>query len=294
MLDQLSWRCDFKCPATTGRRNRQAHVISRETATTSTPRDRAGASLPWDGRKLYQQIAASVSAAIEAGVYRPGQRIPSERELADEFKVSRPTVREAMIALEVAGTVKSKHGSGIYVADNPPSDVPAPELDIGAFELTEARRLFEGETAALAAAVITDAEIERLDAIVAEMVRENAEDIAGERADRQFHVAIAEATRNSAVVGVIEQLWDARYRSPLCMHTLARARALGDRPRIEEHIAIVDALRSRDPRAARAAMRDHLARVIDGLLDATEVDAVERARSDTVAKRAEFTRRTRI
>lgn len=269
-------------------------MISRAAATTSTPRDRAGASLQWDGRKLYQQIAASVSAAIEAGVYRPGQRIPSERELADEFKVSRPTVREAMIALEVAGTVKSKHGSGIYVADNPPSDVPAPELDIGAFELTEARRLFEGETAALAAAVITDTEIERLDAIVAEMVRENAEDIAGERADRQFHVAIAEATRNSAVVGVIEQLWDARYRSPLCAHTLARARALGDRPRIEEHIAIVDALRSRDPRAARDAMRDHLAKVIDGLLDATEVDAVERARSDAVAKRAEFTRRTRI
>ena len=103
------------------------------------------------GRKLYQQAAAAIAASIQRGDYRPGQRIPSERELAEEHDVSRPTIREALIALEVMGLVRSRHGSGIFVADNPPAETGLAGLDIGAFELTEARRLFEGETAALAA-----------------------------------------------------------------------------------------------------------------------------------------------
>jgi GntR family transcriptional repressor for pyruvate dehydrogenase complex len=249
---------------------------------------------PSEGRKLYQQVASAIAEAIAAGRYRAGQRLASERDLAEEFGVSRPTVREAMLALEIRGMVEARHGSGVYVTENPPDPAGAPELDIGAFELTEARALFEGETAALAATTITDDELARLETILGEMVEENAAASAGEQADRRFHVAIAEATRNAAIVSVIETLWDARYRSPLCRHMLDRARAQGVKPRIDEHRRLLDALRARDPQGARLAMREHLERVIEGLLAATEMDAVERARTEVAAKRNEYARRRAI
>jgi GntR family transcriptional repressor for pyruvate dehydrogenase complex len=247
-----------------------------------------------DTRKLYQQVAAAITEAIAAGRYQPGQRLASERDLAEEFGVSRPTIREAMLALEIRGLVEARHGSGVYVTDAAPDPSGGPELDIGAFELTEARALFEGEAAALAAATISDEELARLEEILTEMVQENAGDVRGEQADRRFHVAVAQATRNAAIVSVVETLWDARYRSPLCRHMLDRARAMGVRPRIDEHRRLLDALRSRDPQAARQAMREHLQRVIDGLLAATELDAVERARTEVAAKRSEYARRRAI
>lgn len=247
-----------------------------------------------DGQKLYQQVASAVSQAIQSGEFTPGQRIPSERELADRYKVSRPTIREAMIALEVIGVVRSRHGSGIFVVDNPPLDAPMIGLDIGAFELTEARRLFEGEAAALAAVSITDEEIATLERLIVDMERENQAHVSGEHADREFHLTIARATRNSAVADVVESLWDARYRSPLNQHMLERARLVGVVPRIDEHQTILAALRARNPKAARNAMRDHLARVIDGLLKATESDAVERARAEVEAKRSDLAKRVAV
>ncbi len=245
-------------------------------------------------QKLYQQVAKAISEAIRSGQYAAGNRLPSERELADEFKVSRPTVREAMIALEIHGLVEARHGSGVYVLDEPQSKTAARELDIGAFELTEARRLIEGETCALAASTITEAELDQLEAIMADMVDENQRDIKGDLADRRFHVAIAQATRNSALVTVVENLWDLRYKSPLCRAMLERGRQVGIRPLIDDHRAILVALRSRDPKAARAAMRDHLSRVIENLLTATELDAVEQARNDVQARRLEIARRSVI
>jgi GntR family transcriptional repressor for pyruvate dehydrogenase complex len=167
-------------------------------------------------------------------------------------------------------------------------------LDIGAFELTEARRLFEGEACALAAVSITDDELAMLDALLVAMDQENRAHVSGEHADREFHITIARATRNSAVLDVVESLWDARYRSPLCQYMLERARSVGVVPRIDEHQGILDALRKRDPHAARKAMRDHLARVIEGLLVATENDAVERARAEVDAKRSDLARRVEV
>ena len=154
-----------------------------------------------------------------------------------------------------------------------------------------ARRLFEGETAALAAVSISDEDIARLETLVADMERENQEHVSGEHADREFHVVIARATQNSAIVGVVESLWDARYSSPLCAHMLERARSVGVQPRIDEHLDILQALRERDPVAARAAMRDHLARVIEGLLQATEIDTMERTRAELEVKRTALAKR---
>ena len=117
---------------------------------------------------------------------------------------------------------------------------------------------------------------------------------AGELADRRFHVAIARSTRNTAIATVVENLWDIRYKSPLCRHMLERARSVGVQPRISEHRRILAALKKHDPKAARAAMRDHLGRVIDGLLVATESEAVDSARRKAISKRHEYTRRLSI
>lgn len=243
--------------------------------------------------KLYQRVANSIVSEIRSGKYPRGERLPPERELAEEFGVSRPTVREAMIALEIRGIVEARRGSGIYVVEAAPAETNSTEQDIGPFEVTEARRLFEGESAALAAAIITDEEIEKLEGLLAILEANTTSEI-GERADRDFHIAIAEATRNSAIASVIETLWDMRYKSPMCMKMFDRARDAGVQPRVDDHSQILSALKARDPQAARAAMRSHLDRVINSMLSATETDAIERARSEFAAKREEMARRRSI
>src|SRR6202171_645223 len=177
-------------------------------------RFRAMSSTPIHAPKLYRRVADAIMASIESGEYGRGARLPSERDLAASFKVSRPTIREAMIALEIRGLVEAQQGSGIYVTDQPQAQIGADDLDIGAFELTEARRLFEGEAAALAASIITEEQLEEIAAILEDMVKENARKPKGEMAERRFTGAIAQATRNSAITAVIEHLWDIRFKSP--------------------------------------------------------------------------------
>jgi GntR family transcriptional regulator, hexuronate regulon transcriptional repressor len=253
-----------------------------------------------DNKRLYQQVAHAVADSIRSGQYPAGGRLPSERDLAETYDVSRPTVREAMIALEIQGFVEIRHGSGIHVTRTPPAKESGFDLDIGAFELIEARRLVEGETCALAAVSITDDEVAELERLLVEMEHEG-EGASGQcggdaavRADRAFHLLIAGASRNSALSHVVEMLWDLRYRSPLCVEMLARAFAAGDRPRIAEHRAIVAALAKRDPKSARAAMRDHLSRVIDGVLEATESEALKKMQAEAAARRTAIARRAAI
>ena len=241
--------------------------------------------------KLYQQVAEQIASAIRRGEHAAGARLPSERDLAETLSVSRPTVREAIIALEIQGFVSSRQGSGIYVSDRQPNGGGGRDLDVGAFELTEARRAVEPEVAALAALSITDEQLAGLERIIGEMAQENAAHVEGEKADRRFHLLIAEATRNSALAATVEHLWDLRYSSPLCMEMLARARSAGVQPRIEEHQLILRALTARDSAEARRTMRDHLSRVVDGLLAATEHQAIEAARRETAALRERYTRR---
>lgn len=237
-------------------------------------------------QKLYQAIIATLQAEIAEGRYKPGERLPAERLLVDRFQVSRLTVREAMIGMEIMGLVEARRGSGVYVTERSEQLLSPAELDIGAFELTEARRLVEAECAALAAFVRNDEDIDRLREALERMEAENAlEGARDEVADREFHVRIAQATHNQAMVLVIETLWDVRYRSPLSMEMLQRSREAGVKPRIDDHRAIVDAIAAGDPALARTAMRDHLGRVIDHLLQATELDAIQRVQREAAELR---------
>src|ERR1700730_14043782 len=240
--------------------------------------------------RLYQQVAAAIELAIAEGRYQPGQRLASERDLAEEFGVSRPTVRRAVIALEMRGLLEARQGSGVYVRQ-PSASAPAPspkDLDLNAFDHAEARRLFEGEVAALAATLITDEELAYLETLVVEMNNEEATKEQSELADRQFHISIAQATRNNAIVRIVENTWDLRYKSHLCMQLLERARDVRRRPLKDEHQDIIESLRTRDPKSARGAMQTHLGGLIENVLLAAEIGETETTHERLAAKREEI------
>lgn len=237
--------------------------------------------------RLYRTIARRLLACFSSGQYQPGDRLPTERELAIAFNVSRPTIREAIIALEVQGIVEVRVGSGAYLRGLPNASDQA-QFNVTAFELTEARLLVEGEAAALAASQITDAELETLTRLIEEIAKENERNAGTEDADRQFHLTIARATRNSALVSLIDALWSLRAKSPESALLYAKARSANVKPVIDEHQAILAALRTRNPATARAAMRAHLSAVLDSLLFATEERAIEEARLVSASKRARY------
>jgi GntR family transcriptional regulator, hexuronate regulon transcriptional repressor len=248
---------------------------------------RAAGAQEASANRLYQRIARILFDQLAEGRYKVGDRLPAERDLAEEHEVSRPVVREAMIALEVQGLIEVRIGAGAYVRRLPGSD-DQPDFHVTGFELTEARLLFEGEAAALAATHISDAELAELDALLAEIAAENAQASFSDRADRAFHLLIARATRNTLIAKTVEQYWDLRSASPECALLHGRARDADMRPVLDEHRAIADALHARDPAAARAAMRAHLSNVMDDLLVATEEQAIAEARQSIASKRERY------
>jgi GntR family transcriptional repressor for pyruvate dehydrogenase complex len=239
--------------------------------------------------RLYQRLARMLLDDVSSGKYTVGDRLPAERELSAEYGVSRPAVREALIALEVQGFVEVRVGAGAFVRRVPGKD-DNPGFAITAFELTEARMIFEGEAAWQAALYITDEELRELDALVDRIAEENRHAEVSEEADRAFHLAIASATRNAAILLTIEQFWQLRSTSPESALLHDKARHAKVRPVVEEHRAIARALRQRDPAQARAAMRDHLSAVMEHLLFATEAKAIEEAKRTVASTRARYIR----
>jgi len=241
--------------------------------------------------RLYQQVAEKLVALIETEKYTVGMRLPAERDLAAMFNVSRPTIREAVVALELESLVEVRMGSGVYITENIKEKSRFSNNDVGPFELTEARVLIEGEAAALAATMITDEELAQLAETLNEMACENNNDMdTHEMADKKFHMIIARATNNSAISSIIEELWDERERSTLTRRMYQIVRDSGVKPSIDEHKKVYEALKVRDAQAARALMRAHLMRVIDSILQATEVEAVEAARKQVLKSRERFSR----
>jgi DNA-binding FadR family transcriptional regulator len=213
-------------------------------------------------QRLYRQIADHLSALIASGEFPEGSRLPSERELAVQLGVSRPSVREALIALEVAGKVEVRVGSGIFVATRRPVAIADPSKEgQGPFELLRARGLVEGEVAAEAARTATDEELEVVRKAVAEMKARQRQKLNADAADRDFHLGIAKATHNSALVSVVQDLWD-RGRGDIWKRMEHHFQTPELRAAtFRDHRAILAALEARDPRGARTAMRQHLERV---------------------------------
>jgi GntR family uxuAB operon transcriptional repressor len=218
------------------------------------------------GDRSYQKLAARITTLIREGEFEVGARLPSERSLAERFDISRTLVREAIIVLELQGTVEVRGGSGIYVCATLAAPMRSttfmPPSGPGPFELLRARCLIESEIASVAAENRKDADLDRIFSALVAMREQMHDKAANEAADRLFHLRIAESTGNSVLLQMVTALWD-HTKAPIWsqmeshFHTPELRCASQD-----DHQRIFRALLDRNAEAARSAMRAHIERVI--------------------------------
>lgn len=210
--------------------------------------------------RLYRVVSSRIEALIREENIKPGERLPAERDLATKLGVSRTSLREALIALELGGVVEVRGGSGVYVSEKAASATARPAAGPGPFEVLAARRMIEVEVAALAAKNATPAAVDAILVAVEQMERNQDNLGENESADRNFHLAIARAAGNSALVGVIEYLWAQRGS---LWHKLTEHFQTEELRQLTllDHRAILAAIASHDVAGARQAMRAHLDRV---------------------------------
>ena len=229
-------------------------------------------------RRLYRQIADQLRTLISDGEYPVGSRLPPERDLSAQLGVSRPSVREALIALEVEGLIEVRMGSGIYVLPADPKSA-RPVSAEGPLEIIRARQMIESELAAHAARHMTKAQVAGLRDAIGVMEAQVADGQMPTRGDRLFHVRIAAASDNSVLLRVVGELWDERG-NPLFTQLGSHFETVSSWSlAIAEHRAVVDAIASNNPEAAREAMSTHLARSHDRFTASWTADAAGAPRS---------------
>jgi DNA-binding FadR family transcriptional regulator len=227
--------------------------------------------------RLYQAVARQITELIVRDARGPDWRLPSERELAEELGVSRPVIREAIIALEMRGIVEVRGRSGV-IAKAPAETFSfgATDTGPGPFELLEARLAIESSAAALAAEKITPEGLTYLAECISRMEQETDVELLNEKGDRDFHAFVAEATDNSLIISMVKGLWDMRDASPMWRKLHEHIHAPTVRPLwIGDHYAVLTALRLRNPDAAYKAMRKHIRNVISELMTAEEAGRFE-------------------
>ena len=230
-------------------------------------------------KRLFWSIVELIEASINSGKFPVGSRLPPERELAADYKVSRPTIREAIIALEVRGKVEVKTSSGIYVLTCQKSRTASQKIN--AFEVTQARALIEGEVAALAATNISEEDLINLNQTLIDM--EEGKNI--QAADKAFHKIIAKSTYNEAMKSVVENLWDLRASSMEIIQDYDSVCSKDNAKTIAEHRAIYNALKLGDSTKSRIAMQEHFHRLLNTLFDAEEARELEKIKRESSEKR---------
>ena len=226
-------------------------------------------------QRLYQVVARKIARMIEANTGIPGWRVPSERELADELGVSRPVIREAVIALEMRGLVEVRGRAGIVVlpvlARQVNFDAVSADIGPGPFELLEARLALESSAAAMAAEKATSYDILLLEDCIEQMQQEQNVVLLNEKGDRDFHLNIARMSGNSIILSMTETLWAQRDASLMWKKLHEHIHAPEVRPLwIGDHHAVLSAIRLRNADAAYKAMARHIRNVINELLEADE------------------------
>ncbi|GAW93913.1 FadR/GntR family transcriptional regulator [Calderihabitans maritimus] len=220
------------------------------------------------GTRLYEKVVMQIKSAISVGDLKPGDKLPSERELAEIFGVSRTSIREALKSLVAMGLIKIRHGDGIYVCESRGEEQLK---NIGAYlmshqgtlkDLFEIRRVLETEAAAWAAERGAPEKVQELVNLI-NTVKEGIAKRSGGyllflgEHDTKFHLCLAEASENQVLLRVMNNLLD------LLAESRARAWSIPGRPlrSVEEHAKIVEAIVSGDVEGAREAMRQHLENV---------------------------------
>jgi GntR family transcriptional repressor for pyruvate dehydrogenase complex len=214
--------------------------------------------------RLYQQIVDQIERRVLNGDLRHGDRLPTERELAEQFGVSRTVVREAMKALAQKGLIQVRPGRGTFVIDGT-SQAMQHSLSlmmmigqVGTIaSLAEVREILEPEIAAKAALRATEANIAAMQAAVATMDATLDDSDAFIAADHAFHRALAEGTQNAIILNLIDSIVD------LLQEQRKRISLVSGGPQRGQyhHKQILDAIARRDPDTAREAMSAHLRQI---------------------------------
>jgi GntR family transcriptional repressor for pyruvate dehydrogenase complex len=223
---------------------------------------------------LYEQVADQVQQMVVDEALHPGDRLPSERKLAEQIRVSRSVIREAMKVLKVRGLIEARPGSGTYIREPQVADVSAPVglmLSMrqvpGRFSnLLEVRRTLEVAVSGLAARRATDEDIARMEAAIVEAATHTDDVEQFTRADLAFHAALAEATHNELYSVLLAPIAGLSFEFRMSTyHHDAQAAIDGV---LFAHRQILDQVKAQDPEGARQAMRAHLDRS-EGLMMAT-------------------------
>lgn len=215
---------------------------------------------PVEPRRLYQQIADQIRELIDRGGFEAGMRLPPERDLATQLGVSRPSLREALIALDVEGRVEVRSGSGVYVSAPRarPAAARTPAMGESPSQLMEARSVIEGEVVVLACARIDADTLARLGVVLQDMASAIEQRRTRVDLDRLFHLTLAEASGNAVLARLVGEMFDERH-SPISAKMRSRFETTRTwKAALQEHEAVLKAVQARDPIAAQAAMRAHL------------------------------------
>lgn len=213
--------------------------------------------------RLYEQVAAQITAWIEASGLRAGDRLPPERELATRLGVSRATLSQALVALEVIGVVVVRHGDGTVLTEasrGPQRIVEAIRAHADRLpEVIETRDALETKIAGLAAVRRTDEDLARIDDALAAMAADIDAGGRGVEGDERFHGAVTAAAHSLLLARLMDEIGD------LIKETRIESLSQPGRPQnsLTGHRAIADAIRAGDPDAAAAAMHAHVEMVSD-------------------------------
>ena len=228
---------------------------------------------PVKSTRIYEEIVRQIKALVQEGKLKSGDRLPPERDLAESFKVSRTSVREAFRTLESMGLIEIRPGEGTFVREISVESLIEPLALViltqreAVGELFEARRLLEPAIAGLAASRATEDEIHEMERILEEQAKEVAAGRTGLAQDAAFHAAIAASAHNRAITRLVHALMD------LLTQSREESLQIPGRPTRshQDHLRILGAIRRRDAASAQRAMLDHLV-AVEGLLMGRRVD----------------------
>ncbi len=213
--------------------------------------------------KIHEDVFQQIHQLIKEGRLRARDQLPSERELAETFKVSRTSVREALRALETQGLIVSRTGTGNFVADLPVESLIGPLARLlidekkALADVFEMRKLIEPQIAALAAQRATRIDVAQLKRIVAKQTEAVSSGTTGVEADAEFHFTIGRATRNQALQKLVSGLMELLSRSREdSLQTDVRRKAS-----VDAHRRIIAAIEMRDKNRARGEMLRHIEEV---------------------------------